>query len=783
MRPRLMPQIEIVRTAPDHFLARDRRSDEYLELGADERFLLSCCNGRNTLADIAERFKARFDREISPRYLREFVEQLLQQKLVEDLDAPRRRADNEIETIATSGASAVATMGDSIALRLPPPEPFSNADPHGRLNHRFDLLAIVFGWLVHPFMAVPVLLLATAACFVLVRHFETLERASILLHRRFSLPEVIVIWLSASVAVLGMPTSILKGMACRVFGGIVASFRLRFHRGLIPYFECDLGESFFAMDETERWTLLSLGIWVRLAVGSLALILWTMIDPSSELSSYCLIIAGPALAGLLLRLNPLAPLDGYAMLSYYFEVPQLEDRAKHETRAWLFARVAPEALPPRTRFWFRIYGLAHEAWLVWVHVFLIGVGGWFLTSGLGAGGAITVAVLVVWWYHSEIGGFLMSFSALRWLVRGGGRWYIRWPVRIALLAGIIALGFLPYDHEIGGDARLVPQAEVGIRAQTAGEVTELALAEGSRVDTDDVLVRLSGRRQQAEVDRTVAQLAEVQAKLDLLKAGTRPEEIEISRNRLEMAKRRLDYTSEEYKRIEALVETKTVSDAELQNALFDRDQAQEMFKSAEEELEKLNSGARLEEIKAAEAQVAQMNAALTHYNNELKLIDIRSPIAGEIVTAHLDRRRGHHVEPGDLIAIVQDDSVLRAEIAATEDAAVYIKPGQPVKIRLWGTNGELITGHVTSVSTVALDAGELNARRVRTDRENLGQSTLHPTAAHYIRVYAEIDRPNYPLVSDMTGYARIKIGPDNFWNALARPIVRFVRVEMWSWLP
>ncbi|MBX3411474.1 MAG: HlyD family efflux transporter periplasmic adaptor subunit [Pirellulales bacterium] len=772
MRPRLRPQIEIVRTAPDHFLARDRETGDFLELGIDERYLLACCDGEHTLADMAARFHARFGREIPPRYLREFVEQLLVQGLVVDVDAKQQR----LEIVSPAPAHVAGPT-------LPPPAPFSNDDLHGRLNHRFDLLALFFGWLVHPLMAVPVLLLTMCAAMILFQHYNRLERASILLHRRFSLQEVIVIWLAASVTVLGMPTAILKGMACRVFGGIVTSFRLHFHRGLIPYFKCDLGESFFVMDERARWTLLSLGIWVRLAFGSLALVTWTIVDPGSELSSYCLIIAGPALAGLLLRLNPLAPLDGYALLCYACEVPQLEDRAKHETRAWLFGRVAPEALPPRTRFWFRVYGLLHDAWLVWVHLFLIGLGGLILTRGFGAGGAMVVLVLVVWWYHSEIGRFLMSFSAIRWLVRGGGHWYIRWPVRLVLLAAVVACGFLPYDHEIGGDVRLVPTTEVGIRAQTAGEVTELALAEGNRVDTDDVLVRLSGRRQRAEVDRTRAQLAEAQAKLDLLKAGTRPEEIEIARHRVEMAKHRASYTTEEYNRIEKLASSQTISDAELQNAVFDRDQAQEILKAAQEELAKLTSGSRDEEIRAAEAQVAQTQASLSHHESELKMIDIRSPIRGEIVTAHLDRRRGHHVEPGDLIAIVQDDSVLRAEIAATEDAAIYIKSGQPVKIRLWGTNGELITGRVTGVSTVALDAGELNARRVRTDRENLGQSTLHPTAAHYVRVYAEIDRPSYTLATDMTGYARIKIGPDYFWNALARPIVRFVRVEMWSWLP
>jgi putative peptide zinc metalloprotease protein len=368
-------------------------------------------------------------------------------------------------------------------------------------------------------------------------------------------------------------------------------------------------------------------------------------------------------------------------------------------------------------------------------------------------------------------------------LRGGGRWYIRWPVRLALLAGVIACGFIPYNHEIGGDVRIVPHAEAGIRSHTGGEVAELALVVGDQVTPDEVLVRLVGRRQRAEVDRAQAQLAEAQAQLDLLLAGTRPEEIEISRNRVEMSQRRLDYTGEELKRIEVLAASQTVADAELQNAIFDRDQAQELFKSAQEELTKLTSGSRAEEIRAAEARVAGLKAALAHYEEELRLTEVRSPIAGQVVTPHLDSHLGHYVEPGELIAIVQDATTLRAEIAATEDAAVHIQPGQLVKIRLWGTEGELLTGRVTRVAPVALSPGELNADRVRTDRENLGRTSLHHDAHRYVRVYAELDQPNYTLVPDMTGYARIVIGPSYFWQAVARPIVRFVRVEMWSWLP
>jgi hypothetical protein len=72
----------------------------------------------------------------------------------------------------------------------------------------------------------------------------------------------------------------------------------------------------------------------------------------------------------------------------------------------------------------------------------------------------------------------------------------------------------------------------------------------------------------------------------------------------------------------------------------------------------------------------------------------------------------------------------------------------------------------------------------RTDREFLFKARLASNDNRYVRIYADLDEPVPGLVPYMTGYARIVISKDDLlWKAVARPVVRFARTEVWSWLP
>ncbi len=763
VRPRARGDLEFVRVAPSRFLLRDAEDNAY-ELGMEERFLFVQLDGISSLEDVRERYRHHFGRTLPRRDLSDFVEQLRQCGLLAH---------------DPSSTSPPARPG----IIPPAPLPLSKQDPGAGLNSRFDLAALALGWLLHPACVLPATALGVIGANILARNFGRLMDQLAMRFVVVSPYRLAALWVITVLIEISLPMALAKGMACRRFGGRVRRFGLRFYRRLVPYFECDIGDSLATIDEQGRYTLLSLGLWMRLVVGSLALIAWQAASRGSTAELLSLLLITPCVVGLLLRINVFLPFEGCALLSYALDVPRLHERALAHTDSWLLGSERREALTAEERFWFSFYGIQARIWLVVLQLLVMGGGGWLLVDHARGPGALIGAVLLVWWYHEEIARGMMSVSIVRWLVRGGGHWYIRWPIRLALLAGLVACGFIPYRHEIGGEARLIPVAEYGIRAQIAGEITELPIREGQVVEAGALIASLAGREEKMNVETTRAVLDQAKAKLDLLRSGTRPERIEIASQEVKHAKERLEYATGELQRVEGLAKDGTVSAAEIERARFDHESAMKMLAVAQEELTGLTAGPREEEIREAAAEVARAEALLAYHEGQLALKTITTPISGRIVTWNVDRRRGQYVQPGELIAVVQDNSKLQVEIAATQDAAEFIQLDQRVELRLWGLDGALLTGRVDQGAPAAATEAQLAAERVRSDRETLAQTARQPAEGEFVRVIAQLDAPPKTLMPEMTGYARIIVADGLFWEALARPILRFFRVEVWSWLP
>ncbi|MBK7973416.1 MAG: HlyD family secretion protein [Deltaproteobacteria bacterium] len=175
---------------------------------------------------------------------------------------------------------------------------------------------------------------------------------------------------------------------------------------------------------------------------------------------------------------------------------------------------------------------------------------------------------------------------------------------------------------------------------------------------------------------------------------------------------------------------------------------------------------------------------MRYYTSQQALLAIRSPIAGRVMTPDVKERIGQVADKGDLIAVIQDDRHLRVEVAAEEAAVPEVKEGMPVNVRLRGHNGRLVTGKVSTVIRTATPESEFDIDAYRTDREAyMQQSMKQGDESYQVRVVVELDATQERLSPGMTGFARIVVGPDTFGRALIRPIVRYIRTEVWSWLP
>jgi multidrug efflux pump subunit AcrA (membrane-fusion protein) len=154
----------------------------------------------------------------------------------------------------------------------------------------------------------------------------------------------------------------------------------------------------------------------------------------------------------------------------------------------------------------------------------------------------------------------------------------------------------------------------------------------------------------------------------------------------------------------------------------------------------------------------------------------------------MEQKRGQQARAGELLAVLQDTSRLRVEVAAEDSAAADVQPGMKVNVRLYALTGRLLTGTVLRVAHTAEQDRTIGVTPVRTDSELYQEQIVNARAksgtSYHVRVYVELDEALPELKPEMTGYARIVVkDEDVLWRALVRPVARFLRTEVWSWLP
>jgi len=718
---------------------------------------------------IRQRYREQFGLELPRRYIREFVRQVQESGLVESA-APLDK--KQVDAIRPSDLAPV-------------PAPLTAADPAARLNHRFDLLVLLFGWLLHPVWLIPLVGLCAVAVVGFVHNLDRFlaELVKLLGYWERTPFLFIGLILLCRLLFLSLVRELTVGMAWRRFGGRLYSLRFLFVYKVIPAFSCAVDDSVARLRGRGRWTLLTIRLWSTLAIGSGAMVGWLIAAHGSVVSTFCLLLILPTTISAFLHFNIFMPLDGYAVLSTVARVPNLLERATAHTAAWLTLRCAPEPLTDRERFWFRAYGLGVYTWRLLVFTVVIGGVGWLFTTRFGRIGALAWALLLILWFKDPIRRRMMAYDAFRWAVRTGGRWWIRWPVRLILLGGIIACGLLPYQYEVSGECRLVPAAERGVRSEIPGTIEKVNVAEGDWVEQGAVMAALVARQEQADVAMTRAQLARVKAELALLRAGARVEEIAMAAEQLKLRQIELQLAETELARLLRLSKTGAANELELARAHEERDSTEQMVRISKEYLQRVEKGAREEEIQAAEAEVQRLQAQLAHHERMFSLREIKAPISGRVVTLNIQQHLGQYVQPGDLIAVIHDTSHLRVQMSAPDAGALHIRPGANAKVRFWALDGRLLSGRVEGVSSYVLDYTELSVERIRSDREIQLKEAVEREQDRYLRVCIRLDNGHQPLVPGMTGYARVAVGQDRLWRAVVRPVLRFARVEVWSWLP
>ena len=269
----------------------------------------------------------------------------------------------------------------------------------------------------------------------------------------------------------------------------------------------------------------------------------------------------------------------------------------------------------------------------------------------------------------------------------------------------------------------VEATEVRVAAEVGGRIVELAVDEGDRVEKGTPVARLDTRDTELALDRARAERAQAAAQLALLKAGARDEEVRQARAQADSAaaevaaaESELRAAAADLKRFEALLASNAGSRKQRDDAATRREVAEARLQSAKERarasaeaLARVRAGARREEIAAAEARLAVVDAQIAALRKSLEDASVQAPVAG-VVTDRL-------ADPGELVAprtplvVVSDLDRAWANVYVDEPIVPTLKLGQT--ITLVTDAQQRIEGRVTYISPRA----EFTPRNVQTAEE------------------------------------------------------------------
>ncbi len=307
---------------------------------------------------------------------------------------------------------------------------------------------------------------------------------------------------------------------------------------------------------------------------------------------------------------------------------------------------------------------------------------------------------------------------------------------------------------IEAEGRVVPARGVTLSLSSGGTVAEVLVVEGQAVRAGQVLLRLTTAAQaQAAVAQARAAAGRARAYAAELQAGARTQEIEAARSAVTAAQARLDQlragarveeraqvqwqveqartvlraAEDDLRRAEQLLAMGAVSQQFVEQARANRDRAAAAAAATEEQLHLIQTGPRVEEVRATEADVtrarAQLDlltagarpqalaaaradvaaaaAAIRQAEAALTQTELRTPLAGTVT--YLGVKVGELAAPGAPVVAVADLSTWRIETTdLTELYVARIRPGDMVTARFDGIPGLALTGRVASIEGLGI---------------------------------------------------------------------------------
>jgi putative peptide zinc metalloprotease protein len=640
-----------------------------------------------------------------------------------------------------------------------------------------------------------------------IANWESLSISLGTLFSLYSIPLIIIV-VSAVLTV----HEFAHGLTLKHFSGKVEEMGIMLLY-FIPAFYCNVSDAWMLKKRERIWVSLS-GGFIQLFIWALATIAWRILTLETLASHICIITIAFAGIQTLFNFNPLIRLDGYYLLSDSIAVSNLRPKALSYIKNRIMSLLIGtpygniEGQSRRERRLFFWYGTASSLFTVFlICLMLQRIGGWMIREYRFWGIIFTSMLFLATVPITKKENVTASKNLLK-----GVAFRVRKAPLINSLVILVVLmaGFLPWQMKISGDFTIIAAQKVSVTPQVAGNLKKIYVEQGSRVRAGQLLADLENLELANTYEETKGELETQRASLDLLKAGSRPEEIEKARRLIETKKAELNNVTRNNQERAALGETIAKREASLANGRLNSERSQSLLKAgliaqndadrdrtthevqkkelaealgqlsileeqtdrnqdlkrkelaqAQSELNILLAGNRKESIRAVESQVKKLEEKLNILSRQKELLQIRSSIDGIVATSHLQDRVGDFLDKGSVFCEIVSEGTVLVEMPVPEKEIGDVRTGLPITLKVRGYPKRWYEARVKNIAPIALGSG----------------------SERIVIVQGELKNPDGSLKTGMTGAGKILCGSRTIYEIASRKAIQWIRTEFWEYLP
>jgi len=758
-----------------YYVIKDPITHKFFRIKELEYFITRQLDGKTSPEEVVKSFQEHFHIQLPLETLEKFVQNLKNFGFLEEeisdsstLLTDQERSQRERE-LARLQYQKQTFWGKLLYIKL------KGFDPDRLLNRLVKFSGFIFTP-VFLFLSVIIILLALS---ITLANWKELGYS---FGGIFKVATILKVWVAIFLVIV--LHEFAHALTCKHFGGEVheMGFLLLYFQ---PCFYCNVSDAYLFKEKSKKLRVTFAGAYGQVLVWAIATLLWRITALDSGLNSFIFVVVITSGITVLFNFNPLIKLDGYYLLTDYLEIPNLRKKAfgylsSRLKNKLLNQKETTPGISDRTKriyLWYGVSSLFYSALLIfWVFVQATR----FLVLWLGGLGFVLSLVLI----------FLILKQPLKAAARGIAQFLsvkkeelmVR-KKKALIYAGIIGailliLFLVRWELKIGGPCEIKALESFTLRTLSDGTVlselfrggaeekksvnylklfttdfTTLNLVtkvkEGQKVESGQTVAELTSPSYHSNLLQVKENLRRAKDNYILLQKGARKESIQQAKDKVAQIQSELSLKEKELNRYKELIDKKLISKQEWENVQTEYSILSNQLKIAQNDLKIMKNGSRPEELSMADTEIKRWQERLEFLEGQVSDSQIKSLISGTVTSISYD---------GNLLSISNIDTI-RVMIQVSEKDLDVLQLEQKVKLKVQSYPFLSFWGKVTKISQMA---------------DISGPKKIFP-------VTCKIENPDCLLKPGMTGHAKVFCGKRSLFTLLTRRIVRYFRVEVWSW--